>query len=297
MLSPVAELKVLAPPGDKYARPGVVFHTQPRLRVLSEDGTPLAALTVIAFAWHTPYFFNVSCMAVPGVPCSNTLSHHMRGQNYAQFEPSTASVITDTEGVASFTNLTVRSASSKYLYVFFYCGGVVAPWNDPSLQPKPPFLPRPPKYVRPIYIDGSVRTIQPLGSCHFYTEWSKTATFRRKIFSSAPAGSGDYSAPLHATFEARGRDQGNTLPIPRPPRTRLAVAPSLVTPAPSRTSITSAYTRCVRTCACVHGISQACACIPDISPRGRASPYWTTKASSSLCAFSTQEAGRSQVCV
>ena len=71
--------------------------------------------------------------------------------------------------MARWQNLTVMAASSKFVYIYFYCEGTVASWNNPLLQPPSgATMPAPPMYTSPIFVNSPVRSI-------FTLPWNDTS--------------------------------------------------------------------------------------------------------------------------
>ena len=120
------------------------------------------------FTSAVPNFFSDFAHADASTPAALTKSletkSYLRGQNYHLLGGVT-SLPTDSEGHASWSNLTLLASSSKFLYLYFYCEGVVLSWNDPFQRPvRAAAFVRPPRFVRPIYVFSSVRRLKQLES-------------------------------------------------------------------------------------------------------------------------------------
>ena len=113
--------------------PGEPFAAQPSVLLLDAAGRPVANATAVAFATeHLNFFQEWVSEAAKTSRSDGAQLHHTRGQNYALLEGVVSSV-TGPDGVASWSNLTLTAASSRFLYLMFFCDGAVASWNDPEL--------------------------------------------------------------------------------------------------------------------------------------------------------------------
>ena len=136
----------------------------PSVYVLDILGRPLRNRTVVAFGWQHPNFFaswvpeNFAQKYLPSKSPGAT-RHHIRGQGYVMLD-NAVSMPSDENGRAVFKGLTVRAATTKFLYLMFYCDGVIANWQDPNMRPLSTGLPEPPRYVSPLYIQSPVTQIQ-----------------------------------------------------------------------------------------------------------------------------------------
>ena len=133
---------------------GQPLSSQPRVIVRDYRGTPLADRTVVVWSSNVPNIF-VSSQPHVGFSAQDTaavgkLTHYVRGQDIALLSGNRA--VTDADGVATWEALTIEAASSRFVYLNFYCDGVIASWNNPDLRPpiSGQLLP-PPAFVPPIY--------------------------------------------------------------------------------------------------------------------------------------------------
>ena len=133
---------------------GQPLFSQPRVIVRDYRGTPLADRTVVVWSSNVPNIF-VSSQPHVGFSAQDTadvgkLTHYVRGQDIALLSGNRA--VTDADGVATWEALTIEAASSRFVYLNFYCDGVIASWNNPDLRPpiSGQLLP-PPAFVPPIY--------------------------------------------------------------------------------------------------------------------------------------------------
>ena len=136
----------------------------PAVYVMDVLGNPLRNRTVVAFGWQHPNFFaswvpeNFAEKYLPSKSPGAT-RHHLRGQGYVMLD-NAVSLPSDETGRAIFQGLTVRAASTRFLYLMFYCDGVIANWQDPNMRPLSTGLPEPQRYVSPLYIRSPVTQIQ-----------------------------------------------------------------------------------------------------------------------------------------
>ena len=114
LASDVERLRVLTPlRALEIVEQGQPLPVQPQVLVEDEFGQPLANRTVVAFSYHTPYFFS-QWLNRSGLRTERgVLTHHLRGQNQALLR--NASAVSDSNGLAVFSGLAVEAASSKFL--------------------------------------------------------------------------------------------------------------------------------------------------------------------------------------
>ena len=144
------------------------FEPQPKVRVLDGDGAPLAERMVTIFVSEAPNFFtpfyDVDASTPQTTINSLEVKAYLRGQNYHLISGA-VSTRTDANGFASWSNLTLVASSSKFLYLYFYCEGLVHSWNDPFQGPvRASAFARPPRFVKPIYVLSPIRKIKQLES-------------------------------------------------------------------------------------------------------------------------------------
>ena len=108
---------------------------------------------VVVWSSNVPNIF-VSSQPHVGFSAQDTaavgkLTHYVRGQDIALLSGNRA--VTDADGVATWEALTIEAASSRFVYLNFYCDGVIASWNNPDLRPpiSGQLLP-PPAFVPPL---------------------------------------------------------------------------------------------------------------------------------------------------
>lgn len=146
---------------------GQPLPAQPQVLVTDYTGTPLANRTVIVWSSNVPNIF-VSDKQHVGFSGQDTaaigkLTYYIRGQSIALLSNTRA--VTNAQGLATWEGLTIEAASSRYVYLNFYCDGVLASWNDPGLEP--PIsgqLLTPPVFIAPIYVRSPVDRIYQLPS-------------------------------------------------------------------------------------------------------------------------------------
>jgi hypothetical protein len=165
--SPVSMHPGFAP--GPFIRLGVPFENNDGLRapavyVRSMTGEPLRNRTVVAFGWQHPNFFaswapTNFAKGIVEFKSHAATRHHLRGQGFTLLD-NAVSLPTDEQGRAVFEKLTVRSASSRFFYLMFYCDGIIANWMDPGMTPLASGLPSPPRYVSPLYITSEITSIQ-----------------------------------------------------------------------------------------------------------------------------------------
>ena len=162
----VGEIRIeVGPPARLQVTVGEPFSVQPSVFVSDAVGNPVAGAVVTAFASEYPNFYQAW---VPEEQKSSkddgAVLHHVRGQCYALLGGVTSSV-TGADGIASWHNLSVTAAASKYLYLFFFSEGAVASWSDADLKlPLPGRTTRPPRYVAPVYVYSPVESVVQLAA-------------------------------------------------------------------------------------------------------------------------------------
>ena len=188
---------------NMHVTPGIPFSKQPSVLVTDLSYRPVANATVTVFASEYLNFFQEWVPEAAKTDRSDgTALHHARGQNYALLSGAT-SALTGADGIATWTDLTLLASSSKYLYLMFYCEGAVASWNDPAMSPPVPGrLPRPPRYVSPIYVDSPIAAVQ-------YLDPTSSSSL------SPVDCSGDYELPIVVEGELIAGSSGGALAAPR----------------------------------------------------------------------------------
>jgi hypothetical protein len=128
LTSVAAQLNVTTPPAFNYdltgnpLAPTNTFITQPVVQVCDNTGAPIPNKTVIAFSWPEPLFAGWGS------------TYNIEAGKFAWLE-NAVSLPSDVNGYANFTNLTVLGSTSKYMYLYFHCDGVVTQfWGK---QPSP----------------------------------------------------------------------------------------------------------------------------------------------------------------
>ena len=96
--------------------PGTPLPSQPSVLIVDEYGQPVVGRVVYAYVSQTP-FDTDSVSAVEG--------HDLQGQRYGILTGN-ASLPSDSNGVARFTDLTIVATSSPMVYLAFYCEGACA---------------------------------------------------------------------------------------------------------------------------------------------------------------------------
>jgi hypothetical protein len=140
-------------------RAGQPFPMTPRARVTDARGFPLSGKKVVVFLNEHYDFYRPWKRQGEGYA-----EHHLRGQNYGLL--SHASVVSDSNGEVSFSDIRVVAAASKFLFFFFYCDGIVSSWNYPEMAPPSEGQPiRPPAYIPPVYIhEPELTVVEQVGS-------------------------------------------------------------------------------------------------------------------------------------
>ena len=78
-------------------------------------------------------------------------THHIRGQSIALL--SGVRAVTDGDGIARWSDLTVSAASTRYIHLNFFCEGILASWQDPTLKPPAAGeMPQPVSYVSAAFV-------------------------------------------------------------------------------------------------------------------------------------------------
>lgn len=166
LMSSVAVVRPVNGGGATSAQVGVPLPVQPVVQVVDSEGRGLANRTVVVWSSTVPNIYREwfeMPTTFPGVDFAalGKTTHHMRGQSIALLEGETA--VTDADGVAHFTSLTITASSSRFGYLNFYCEGRMASWNDPYLlEPTSGSLAAPQQLVSAIFISSSVTQINTL---------------------------------------------------------------------------------------------------------------------------------------
>jgi hypothetical protein len=147
---------------------GARIDPQPEVRVVDAAGQPLVGRTVVAFSSQVANIYRAAVVPqadIGGVDFSSSgkVGFYARGQNYALLSGARAE--TGSDGVARFANLTVTAASSRFVYLNFYCEGSLASWSDPTMRPPAAGEPiKPPMAVLPSFVHSRINSLVQLAS-------------------------------------------------------------------------------------------------------------------------------------
>lgn len=166
--SPVGSVLPLNSGGGVVLSIGELITPQPQVKVVSPEGLPLAGRTVVAFSSQVFNIYrgaSITQNTFGGADFSTNgkVAYYARGQNFALLRGTRA--VTDNDGVARFTNLTVTGASSRFVYLNFYCDGALASWSDPTMRPTAAGdLIKPRTAVLPSFVDSPINSVMQLAS-------------------------------------------------------------------------------------------------------------------------------------